>query len=333
MRFFSTKITGVPSGPRPSAGRVLVALAAMFAACTERPLGGGEGSGTSTGASTGAVQPSTGSGPVDPTTGGGVTGEPPSPGTSGGELSGTSAADTEQGTSDSCGFICEFDLPPDNFNCPGTQQLDPECPEGFKCTVEGSVGDTQCVEVAPDPKGLYEPCTVMGDALSGFDDCGVGMLCWDVNERGQGTCIGMCDGDSDSECVCADPKAEPSWCQECAVGLCFPGCDPVLQDCNDGNGCYPVNDGFLCAPDASEDAGQVNDPCEFVNVCDPGLACIDSATASAACDPKLSAGCCQPFCAFPGAACPNPDQECVPWFEAGQAPEGQENIGICVIPQ
>lgn len=310
-------------------GRVLVALMTMLVACTGRPLGDGEGSSGS--GSTGVVQPSTSGGPVEPTTGT-LSGEPPPSSSSGSGAPGTTAMDTGLATtSGSCDFICEFDMPPNNVDCPGTQQLDPECPDGFKCTIEDSLGDTQCVEVAPEPKGLYEACTVSGDALSGDDDCGLGMLCWNVNERGQGTCFGMCDG-SDVECVCADPNAKPTWCQECAVGLCIPGCDPVLQDCGDGNGCYPVNDGFFCAPDASDTAGEANDPCEFVNTCDPGLACIDPGAASAACDPKI-AGCCQPFCELPGAACPNPDQECVPWFAPGEAPVGQENIGICAIPK
>ena len=311
-------------------GCVLVALVTMLVACTGRPLGDGDGSSGS--GSTGAVQPSTSGGPVEPTTGT-LSGEPPSSSSSSGGAPGTSAMDTGLATtSGSCDFICEFDLPPNNVDCPGTQQLDPECPDGFKCTIEDSLGDTQCVEVAPEPKGLGEPCTMMGDGWSGLDDCDVGMLCWDVNERGQGTCIGLCDGDINIACVCADPAATPTWCQDCAVGLCIPGCDPLLQDCAEGLACYPINNGFNCTPDASGGAGQANEPCEFVNVCAEGLACLDAVLASAACDPMLT-GCCQPFCEFPGAPCPNPDQECVQWFQDGQAPMGQENIGICAIPQ
>jgi len=230
-----------------------------------------------------------------------------------------------------CPFICEPDLPPDSEDCPGLQQLDPECPDGFKCTVDGALNETHCVEVSPDPKGLGEPCTVMGDGFSGLDDCGLGMLCWGVDQRGQGTCIGLCDGPYDN-CVCVDPTAQATFCQECVVGLCIPGCDPLLQDCAEGSACYPVGDGFTCAPDASGEAGQANDPCEFINTCEKGLVCVDSATASAACDPQVF-GCCQPFCALPGGVCPNPDQACVQWFAADQAPAGQEDVGVCQIPQ
>ena len=322
--------------------RVLALAGALLLGCTDRPLGGGEAGNTSTGDATGdatttttSTTTTTGSpgstGPVLPTTGG-VTSEPPPPDTSTGPaMTGSSGPDTSETTTE-CPFICVPDLPPDNADCPGTQQLDPECPEGHKCTIEESLGDTQCEEVVPDPKGLYEPCTMMDHAWSGFDDCGLGMVCWGVDERGHGTCVGMCDGSPD--CVCADPKAKPTWCQECAVGLCLPGCDPLLQDCANDELCVGVNDGFNCVPDASGDEGQANDPCEFVNVCDKGLMCGDAAFVGAGCPPG-STGCCTPFCAFPGGACPNPDQQCVQYFDPMQLPENdpQLGIGVCGLPK
>ena len=328
MRHISAKSHPI-AGSRAWSQRVLMGLAIVSpGACTNRPLGDGDGGD----ASTGALTTSTGSGstgPIVPTSDG-VTGEPSTSTSTGPAMPGTSGVDTGV---DSCPFICEPDLPPNNTDCPGTQQLDPECPEGFKCTLEESLGNTQCLEVVPDPKGLYEPCTVIGDWLSGHDDCGLGMLCWNVDERGQGTCIGLCNDPGDGLCVCTDPNAMPTWCQECAVGLCIPGCDPLIQDCiNPNDVCVPVNDGFSCVLDASGDEGQANDPCEFINTCDKGLACLDSATASAACDPQVS-GCCQPFCELPGAPCPNPDRACAPWFPPGEAPAGQENVGICMIPK
>jgi hypothetical protein len=143
------------------------------------------------------------------------------------------------------------------------------------------------------------------------------------------------DGDTGEQStgMASDPGAAPSWCQECAVGVCIPGCDPLIQDCgSEGIACYPINDGFSCVPIAAETEGQANDPCEFINACVEGLACVDSTTASAACDPKVT-GCCQPFCEIPDGPCPNPDQQCVPWFEPGTAPAGQEDVGICMIPK
>ncbi len=274
---------------------------------------------TSTSGSTGPTTTTTATG-GDLTTSGGATSEPPA-GTSSGPGE-TGSTCTEFGQDSEC---------PEVKNCPGLEQLDPDCPEGHKCTVDGDISMTQCVEIVPEAKGLYEPCTTMGDALSGFDDCGLGMLCWRENERGQGICVGLCDAEIDPECACADPKATPSLCQSCAVGVCLPPCDPLLDECADGDVCVPNGDAFLCVVDASEDEGQVNDPCEFVNACDEGLACLVSAMASSACG-QDAGGCCTPFCEFPGGACPNQDQACTAWYEPGTAPEGAEHIGVCSIP-
>ncbi len=331
MRHCSPESPPIVSADLP-APRMLAALTiAAFLGCTARPLGDGETDDTGPSMLTLSSTGSDSTGPIVPTSGG-PTGDP-SPTTGNGDSSGTSVMDTGVDTQveTGCPFICAPDLPPNNEDCPGTQQLDPECPDGFKCTIEGSLGDTQCIEIVPNPKGLYEPCTLMGDGFSGIDDCGLGMLCWNVDEQGQGICFGLCDGPIDGECICADASAMPTWCQECAVGLCIPGCDPLIQDCiSPDDACYPVLDGFLCAPDASGDTGQANDPCEFINTCEKGLACVEPALASAACDPQ-GTGCCQPFCELPGGVCPNPDQACTPWFEPGQAPPGHEDVGICLI--
>ncbi len=323
-------------GATPHPWRVFAALVTtLLVGCTDRPLGGGDGDGggTSTGqsaatsTSAGSIEPTAPTSGAVGTTGGGVTSGLPGTSTGPGE---PPSICTEFGPDPDCSFLgCDEECP----DCNGTHQLDPECPDGQKCTVDGSIGETHCVEIAPEPKGLYEPCTSMGDLFDGLDDCGLGMLCWNVNERGQGICIGMCDGpESDIDCVCADPKATPSWCQSCAVGLCFPNCDPLLQDCQDDDLCIPNGDAFVCVLDASGDEGQANDPCEFANVCDKGLVCLDPATVSASCEPAAG-GCCTPFCEFPGGACPNPDQTCVQWFDPESVPEGSEHIGVCIIPQ
>ena len=117
------------------------------------------------------------------------------------------------------------------------------------------------------------------------------------------------------------------------ISICIGTCDPLLQDCSDGDLCIPDPDAtsFGCVIDASGDEGQTNDPCEFLNACDKGLMCLDAATASIACDPG-STGCCTPFCTFPGSPCPHPDQQCVPFFDPMTVPPGAESIGICAIP-
>ena len=117
--------------------------------------------------------------------------------------------------------------------------------------------------------------------------------------------------------------------------LCLPNCDPLLQDCNDGEACYPTNDAFSCVPDAGGENGLYAEPCEFLNVCDPGLFC---AVADGVPDCQGSNGCCSPFCDLSdpeaSASCPGAagGQECVAWYEENQAPPGYENVGACLIP-
>ena len=42
--------------------------------------------------------------------------------------------------------------------------------------------------------------------------------------------------------------------------------------------CYPrgINEVFTCVPDASGEMGVYGDPCEYINVCDPGLFCASA---------------------------------------------------------
>ena len=118
------------------------------------------------------------------------------------------------------------------------------------------------------------------------------------------------------------------------LNLCLSNCDPLLQNCGGPDDlCIPNGDSFVCVEDDSGEEGQSNDPCEFPNVCDPGLVCLDPATAGAGCDPAAG-GCCTPFCEFPDSACPNPDQSCVQWFDPMMLPENdpQLDIGVCAVP-
>lgn len=207
-----------------------------------------------------------------------------------------------------------------------------DCRPGEKCVPwandRGNAWNaTRCVAitgaVAPG-----EPCTAPDGPVTGVDDCAAPSICWDVGPDNQGTCVAQCGGDRDHP-VCPPQSA-------CAAGdhsplaVCLPACDPLADDCAANEVCIPALDGFLCI--IAGNAGAINDPCEFINSCDKGLACIDPTTASSACDPQPT-GCCQPFCALPNSPCPNPDQECVQWFAPQMPlPEGYENVGVCAIP-
>ena len=110
-------------------------------------------------------------------------------------------------------------------------------------------------------------------------------------------------------------------------------CDPLSQDCPEGEACYDEPNGFFCSPDASgPDQGGFADACEFLNACDPGLFCA-SAESVPGC--AGSVGCCSEYCDHtdPEAACEGQGQECTPFFEEGSVLPGYEDVGVCILPQ
>jgi hypothetical protein len=229
-------------------------------------------------------------------------------------------------------FIVKPDGFPDSIKCDVFKQ---DCDPGQKCTAwaEGGGGAwnaTKCVDITGDG-APGEPCTTVGGGVSGIDDCGLGVMCWDVNVENQGICIKLCTGSPDAP-VCP-PKSDCAIPGDGVLNLCIPQCDPLLQDCPGDDLCIPTGDKFICVLDASGEMGTVNDPCEFANSCDKGLVCLNTASASIACQ-QGSQGCCQPFCIFPGSPCPNPDQECLQWLDPmREIPPGDEDIGFCGIPE
>jgi hypothetical protein len=72
------------------------------------------------------------------------------------------------------------------------------------------------------------------------------------------------------------------------------------------------------------------DDCDVFWYCRAGLVCVPEAL-TAGCE---TGQCCTPLCDITGppGQCPEPSEECVPWFEAGQAPDGLENVGYCGLP-
>ncbi|MEZ4451616.1 MAG: ribulose phosphate epimerase [Nannocystaceae bacterium] len=216
-----------------------------------------------------------------------------------------------------------------------------DCPEGEKCNAWANNGGNswnadKCVPLEDEPKAPGDICTVQGSGVSGLDDCDKGAMCWNVDaETSQGYCVAFCEGDEE-KCT-ADPE---SCCESgfsCTIAnmgsliLCLQACDPIVQDClGQGEVCYPVNDGFQCAPDTGGEMGAIGEPCEFINVCDPGTFCGNTG-AFPGCDPNAG-GCCIPFCELDAPDCPA-ETECQPWYDPMTVPPGYENLGACVIPQ
>jgi hypothetical protein len=209
-----------------------------------------------------------------------------------------------------------------------------DCPPGQKCAPWADDGGnawnaTKCVDVTGDG-APGDPCIAPEGPLEGSDDCALGVFCWEVDDNNHGTCTALCSG-TPSTPTCA-PESFCAITSESVINLCLTECDPLLQDCSGDKLCIPTNDHFICVLDGSGEMGAVNDPCEFANACDQGLICLNTASASAACQ-QGSLGCCQPFCKFPNSPCPNPDQQCLQWFDPMmEIPDGFEDVGVCAIP-
>jgi hypothetical protein len=312
------------------ATKVLLLLLTSLLACAARPTLSGDAD-TDDGSSSGGSPP-----------GGSTSSSGGSSGGSSSSGSSSSSGGTDTGWTDTDGgaFIQEPDGGYPGYECDTFLQ---DCPEGEKCMPWSNDGGSswnawKCTPIAPDPKDLGEPCTVEGSGVSGIDDCKEGAMCWDVDpETLEGYCIGFCLGSPDAP-TCEDPCAVCIMYGDGVVNLCYASCDPVAQDCPGGDLCVPSagGDGFVCVLDASGDEGQYKDPCEYVNVCDPGLLCADADFVPGCLG---SMGCCTPYCdlANGNLDCPDTNQgvECVPWWEEGYEPDlpcVESEVGACVIP-
>jgi hypothetical protein len=211
-----------------------------------------------------------------------------------------------------------------------------DCQDGEKCMPWANDGGnawnaTKCSPLDQNPMQPGDTCTVEGSRVSGVDNCDVASMCWNVDpETGTGTCVAFCTG-TEAAPVCEDPGTSCSITNEGVLILCLTLCDPLLQDCPEGEACYPVLEDMLCGPDASgPDAGVAGDPCEYINACDPGLAGINAEYVPGCAG---ATACCAPFCDVNEAECDaGAGEECVPYYEEGQAPPGYENVGICMLP-
>lgn len=324
------------------AGRLgaVVLLGVLEASCSSRPLEETDSDGpdtstststSTTGASTTSPTSSTGDAPL-PSTTGTATSDATAIASSSGELSSSGDIDT----SDSgCSFYggCPTDFATTR-ECSVWAQ---DCPRGEKCMPFSSDGDseqesTKCVPVARDPDKPGEPCVAEGSGVSGLDSCEVGSMCRDVDPQTlAGECAALCGGSPDAPSCGAD--------QTCVsyldvVNICEPRCDPLASACAPDEVCVqnPTDpEGlFACVVDASGEGGAQFEACEFINACDPGLACLEPSSASE-CDPQVS-GCCLPFCSLDMPVCTAQGATCVPWFEQGQAPAELADLGVCALP-
>lgn len=225
------------------------------------------------------------------------------------------------------------------FDCDFFSQ---DCPAGHKCMPWANDGGGawnafRCSPVADDPIPVDGTCHVEGSATSGLDDCEFGALCYGVDpETLEGTCAPMCIG-SVEEPFCADPGR---YCYISGAGTilpCIAYCRPIEQDCPTGEACYPIASHWTCAPDASGDFGAYGDPCELINVCDPGLVCLDASVVPPGLPCEGRVGCCTEICDVSDPAgdaqCSGAagGQQCLPWYTDAAAPVVVGDVGVCAM--
>ncbi len=198
-----------------------------------------------------------------------------------------------------------------------------DCPAGEKCVPYDSTGGNvwnayKCVPVLGDQQA-GDPCTYAGP-VDATDDCDASSICFD------GTCTTQCTG-TPAEPMCP-AMTQCTITNEGVLVLCIPTCDPLVQDCGAGQGCYWANTNFHCLP-VSEDI-PTGEPCGFANDCAAGNLCVDAVNLPMC----MGAACCAGYCdlSLGDADCAGqPGTVCVSFFEQGMAPPEYQDVGVCLL--
>lgn len=296
-----------------AAGAVVLALAACAAKDSDSQAEGTSAtSGAETSASTTTFDPSA---------------------TSVGDSATTSATTPTTGATSSAtgdGFI----MPPDGGvegMCDPKQQ---DCPDGEKCTAYGSVEGSpwnanKCVPVSGMDQ-VGDPCNIEGGKYTGEDNCDVGLICLLTDDDGNGgVCVEFCDTNDN----CPQSGGQCATFNDGSLPICLVNCDPLIQDCPDGQGCYqstPTNS-FVCFKHSGESGeGAPGDECNYLNQCQPGTACLAPESVEGC---GAQAGCCSLFCDLsdpnPSMSC-NPNEDCVLFLD--NPPPQYMDVGICALP-
>ncbi len=232
------------------------------------------------------------------------------------------------GTTDST-FITPRDFT-SPFECDFWEQ---DCPRGQKCMPYNTDGGTgwnglHCISIVDDPGTIGEPCTVQDHPWSGIDTCDATSMCFGADEITlESICSGFCAGAPDNP-ICEDPNALCIMTGDSVAAPCLASCDPLLPMCAQDHGCYPFAGSFICIPDSSGNGGAPGDPCEFIDACEAGTACVSNEHVPG-CQPI---GCCSSYCLLgdPQPGC-LPGQTCEPYYPDNQAPPGLEHVGLCSV--
>jgi hypothetical protein len=208
-----------------------------------------------------------------------------------------------------------------------------DCPEGDKCIAYASAGGTwdanKCVGVTGT--GTSGDECIYDGAAAGTDNCDANNVCWnalDVDGVLTGTCFPFCTGDINNP-ICDDPDQTCRVVNDGVITVCLPRCDPLLQECDEGLGCYwsGTSGTFQCI--ITSGGIPTGEPCGFNNDCNPGNFCADAA----ALESCAGSACCATFCDLleDPTTCASP-LECVSFFEEGTAPPDYVDLGLCILP-
>ena len=277
------------------------------------------------GSAQGATSTTTGSATALPS----ATGTPTSPsGTSPSTVTGLpEPRTTTEGTSEAdsgSGFPVPTDVPAVVTLC---SVWDSECPDGEKCVAwssdaSGVWDSARCSPVGPDQLG--EPCVILGELASGHDSCALGTMCWGADpETSMGHCAALCHG-SENAPVCDDPTTSCVIGNDGSINVCLPTCNPLNQNCPDGEACYGLANDLVCLPPQTP---LVSPPDQlFPAFCPPGSTAVLPELDPNCEDDEL---CCVSWCDLTMLErCPA-EMSCEPWFEEGIIWIGGD-IGTCL---
>ena len=122
--------------------------------------------------------------------------------------------------------------------------------------------------------------------------------------------------DTQSETETGETGAEVAECEGAEI------CNPLGDECPEGELCIFFNTEFQCFPSTGDGTGVAGAACDTATFCNEGLACIQSVFFTS-CDGDA---CCAPHCDLSLAEDPCPaGQVCDPWFE------GQMDIDACYM--
>lgn len=181
------------------------------------------------------------------------------------------------------------------------------CPTGLVCSQVG-----QCRPLGDSPAGLGEPCEE--DYRTGPLACEQGLVCIGddiLDGVPEGACVAGCAFDGQG-CPFGT-SCDPRW------DLCVRSCDPLEQDCDDGQTCYPSGSEGMCVPTNNRSAGE---PCRTGLgwrsgfACGPGLVCQSVPECEGE---DASWGCCVPLCRLDAPTCPSELPQCTtsPFHDLG----------------